>query len=65
MVKDIIFVHGCIEVLTRWLENEVVGIIPIYAAVALGVALLEIITVALSSAYVAQITRRRYGDEIL
>jgi len=65
VVKDQIFVHGCIEVLTRWLENEVVDIIPIYAAVALGVALLEIITVALSSAYVAQITRRRHGDEIL
>jgi len=65
VVKNKIFVHGCIEVLTRWLENEVVDIIPIYAAVALGVALLEIITVALSSAYVAQITRRRYGDEIL
>jgi len=64
-VQDKIFVHGCIEVLTRWLENEVVDLIPIYAAVSLGVALIEIITVALASAYVAQITRRRHGDEIL
>ena len=55
----------CIEVLTRWLENEVVDLIPIYAAVSLGIALIEIITVALASAYVAQITRRRHGDEIL
>jgi len=64
-VQDKIFVHGCIEVLTRWLENEVVNLIPIYAAVSLGVALIEIITVALASAYVAQITRRRHGEEIL
>ena len=65
VIQDKIFVHGCIEVITRWLENEVVGLIPIYAAVSLGVALIEIITVALASAYVAQITRRRHGDEIL
>jgi len=65
VVHDKIFVHGCVQVLVRLLENEVVNIIPIYAAVSLFVALVEIITVALASAYVAQITRRRQGDEIL
>jgi len=65
VVQEKIFVHGCVQVLSRMLENEVVNLIPIYAAVALLVALVEIITVALTSAYVAQITRRRHGDEIL
>lgn len=64
-IQDKIFVHGCVEVLKRWLENEVVTLIPFYAAMSLAVALVEIITVVLSSAYVAQITRRRLGDEIL
>ena len=51
--------------LRRLLENEVLAVIPIFAAVSLLVALLEIIVIALASAYVAQITRRRLGDEIL
>jgi len=65
VVQDKIFVHGCVEVLTRWLKNEVVNIIPIYAGVSLLVALVEIVTVALASAYVAKITRRHHGDELL
>ena len=64
-IQEEIFVHGCVEILSRWMENEVNPLIPIYASVLLGVALVEIITVALASAYVAQITRRRHGDEIL
>jgi len=65
VVRDKIFVHGCVEILTRRLNNEVVNIITIYAGVSLFVALVEIVTVALASAYVAKITRRRDGDEIL
>lgn len=64
-IQEKIFVHGCVEVLKRWLETEVVTLIPVYAAMSLAVALVEIVTVVLSSAYVAQITRRRIGDEIL
>merc|ERR1711936_1258120 len=64
-IRQKIFVHGCVEVLRRLLENEVLAVIPIFAAVSLLVALLEIIVIALASAYVAQITRRRLGDEIL
>jgi hypothetical protein len=65
VVRDKIFVHGCVQVLTRWLENEVVTIIPIYAGVSLFVALVEIVTVAITCAYVSQITRRRHGNELL
>jgi hypothetical protein len=64
-IRQKIFVHGCVEVLRRLLENEVLAVIPIFAAVSLLVALLEIIVIALASAFVAQITRRRLGDEIL
>jgi hypothetical protein len=64
-LRNKIFVHGCVEMLIRWMKNEVFTLIPIYAVVSLAVALVEIVTVALASAYVAQITRRRNGDEIL
>jgi len=64
-IQEKIFVHGCVKILSRWMENEVVGLIPMFAGVFLTTAFVEIMTVVLLSAYVAQITRRHRGDEIL
>jgi hypothetical protein len=52
-----IFVHGCLTVLQDQLENDVVPMMVGYAVVGVILALVELITIVLASAYVAQITR--------
>lgn len=65
---DEIFVIGCMKVLEPKLENEVVKMMIVYAAVGVLLALVELISVVLSCAFVAQISRRlrkenwRQGD---
>jgi hypothetical protein len=64
-IQGTICVHGCVKILGRWMKEEISSIIPYYATGALAIAFVEIIAVVLASAYVAQINRRRRGDEIL
>ena len=52
-----IFVHGCLTVLQDQLENDVVPMMVGYAVVGVILALVELITIVLASAFVAQITR--------
>ena len=52
-----IFVHGCLTVLQDQLEHDVVPMMVGYAVVGVILALVELITIVLASAYVAQITR--------
>jgi hypothetical protein len=53
-----IFVNGCLTLLQYQLETDVVPMMVGYAVVGVILALVELITVVLASAYVAQITRR-------
>ena len=63
-VQNKIFVNGCLEILKDKLENDVIPMMVIYAVVGVILALVELITVVLACAYVAQITRRtnKHGE---
>jgi hypothetical protein len=56
--------HGCMTKLEIKLKEEVAPIILGYIFVSAALALLEIITVALASAYVAQISRRMKAEDM-
>lgn len=62
-IRNQIFVDGCVTLLKPKLQNDVVPMMIVYAVVGVIIALLELITVVLSSAYVAQITRRQRRNE--
>lgn len=57
-IRNKIFVDGCLEILKDKLEDDVIPMMVVYAVVGVILALIELITVVLSCAYVAQITRR-------
>jgi hypothetical protein len=67
-IRNTIFVDGCLTILKTKLKNDVIPMMIVYAVVGVILALLELITVVLASAYVAQITRKlgredwRMGD---
>ena len=52
-----IYVGGCLTLLQYNLENDVVPMMVAYAVIGVILALIELITIVLASAYVAQITR--------
>ena len=60
-----IHIQGCIEILLKWMKMDVEPMIRVYTAAGVVIALVEIIAVVLSSAYVAQITRRLHREEIM
>lgn len=61
-VRQEIYTDGCMERLKPKMEDDVVPIMIIYAVVGVILALMELITVVLACAYVAQITRRLYKN---
>eukprot|EP00096_Caligus_rogercresseyi_P012389 TRINITY_DN516_c0_g2_i1.p1 TRINITY_DN516_c0_g2~~TRINITY_DN516_c0_g2_i1.p1 ORF type:complete len:298 (-),score=83.43 TRINITY_DN516_c0_g2_i1:191-1084(-) len=61
-VRNHIYVHGCLQVLKDKLENEVTPMMIVYAVVGVILAITEIITIVLASAYVAQLRRRSRRD---
>lgn len=63
--SNTIFVQGCIQILQKWMRMDVEPMIGVYTAAGVAIALAEIIAVVLSSAYVAQITRRHQTEDIL
>ena len=64
-IPDAIFLTGCIEILRKWMENDVMEMIDVYTAVGIAIAFVELIAVVLTSAYVAQITRRLQGEQLM
>ena len=65
-LKKKIWQHGCIEILKSMMRNELVetGTAWVYISLGLLLTLLELVTVALAAAFVAQINRSltgRYG----
>jgi hypothetical protein len=62
-IRNKIFVNGCMTLLKDQLESDVLPMMIVYACVGVILALVELITVVLASAYVAQINRRRRREE--
>lgn len=62
-IRNDIFVDGCLTVLMTKLEDDVIPMLVVYACVGVVLALVELITVVLASAYVAQITRRMSRED--
>ena len=62
-VRNRIFVDGCMTLLKDQLEDDVLPMMIVYACVGVILALVELITVVLASAYVAQINRRQRREE--
>ena len=62
-LKEKIWQHGCIEILKSMMRNELVetGTAWVYISLGLLLALLELVTVALAAAFVAQINRSLPG----
>jgi len=51
-------VDGCLALLQTRLDSDVVNMMIVYACVGVLLALVELISVVLAAAYVAQITRK-------
>lgn len=64
-IRNSIWTTGCITALKYRLENEVARIMVVYAGVSVLIALVELIAVVLTSAYIAQISRRRTREEMV
>lgn len=62
-VRNKIFTNGCMTLLKDTLETDVLPMMIVYACVGVILALVELITVVLASAYVAQINRRQRREE--
>lgn len=59
-----IWKDGCIEILQDMLQNDLLDFAWVYIGIGLLLALLELITVVLACAYVAQISRRTKRDKM-
>ena len=53
-----IWKDGCLEILKQKMRDDIMPFLMIYAGLGVLLALVELITVVLACAYVAQITRR-------
>jgi len=58
VVRRRIFVDGCMEIIEDKLEDDVVPMMVVYACVGVILAIVELVSVVLACAYVAQINRR-------
>ncbi|XP_023336581.1 CD63 antigen [Eurytemora carolleeae] len=59
-----IYKDGCVAILTQKLKTDVEPMMIVYSCVGVVLAIVELITVVLACAYVAQINRRRKRDEL-
>lgn len=59
-----IYQDGCLAILKIKLKNEVVPLMIVYTCVGVLLAMVELVTVALACAYVAQISRRKKCQDI-
>lgn len=57
-IRNKVFVNGCLTLLRDKLETDVVQMMVAYACIGVVLGLVELVSIALASAYVAQITRR-------
>ena len=64
-LRNKIWVTGCLTALRYRLNEGVVPMMAVYAGVGVLIALTELIAVVLTSAYIAQISRRRQREETM
>jgi len=64
-IRNNIWVTGCIDALKYRLDNDVQNMMAVYAGVGVLIALIELIAVVLTSAFIAQISRRRNREEMM
>ena len=64
-ILETIYIQGCFEILQKWMKMDIEPMIRVYTSAGVVTALVEIIAVVLSCAYVAQITRRLHREEIM
>jgi len=64
-IRNTIWTTGCLTALKYRLDNDVVVMMSVYAGVGVLIALIELIAVVLTSAYIAQISRRRQREEMM
>ena len=57
------YIHGCMNMMIKWLENDVAQMIQIYAGLGAAIAVLEVIGISLASAYAAQINRKHLREK--
>lgn len=62
-IRNKIFVNGCLTLLKDQLEGEVVPVMISYACVGVLLAIVMLVSVVFSSAYVAQISRKRIREK--
>jgi len=64
-IENSIWLVGCLTALKYRLTNDVSAMMAVYAGVGVLIALVELIAVVLTSAYMAQINRRRQREEMM
>ena len=64
-VREIIYVHGCMEIIKDKLEDDVVPMMVGYAGLGVVLAIIELICVVLACAYIAQIRRSNSTNDFL
>ena len=57
------YIHGCMTMMIKWLNNDVARMIQIYAGLGAAIAVLEVIGISLASAYAAQINRKHLREK--
>ena len=57
-IRNRVFMDGCLTILKDRLENDVIPMMIVYACVGVLLAIVELVTVVLACAYIAQITRK-------
>ena len=58
-----IYMDGCFRILHDWMTSDIVPLIDVYSGVGTITAIIELIAIALVSAYCAQIKRKRAREE--
>ena len=53
-----IYVNGCVGILRKWMETDILPMILAYTFVGIGIALCDLLSAVLVCAYIAQISRR-------
>ena len=57
------YIHGCMNMMEKWLDDDVARMIQIYAGLGAAIAVLEVIGISLASAYAAQINRKHLREK--
>ena len=63
LIKNEIYTNGCVGILRKWVNTDILPMIWAYTFTGLGIALCDILSAVLVCAYIAQISRRYLKTE--